>query len=117
MRALRHLDVLAGCHAAMIFQKPSLRTRVTFDIGLKQLGATGIYLSPAEISLGVRESVYDVARNLERWVDLVIARVFAQAAVEELASVGEPPVINALTPVALRKIGLKTHHLLVRQPE
>lgn len=93
----RHLDVLAGCHAAMIFQKPSLRTRVTFDIGLKQLGATGIYLSPAEISLGVRESVYDVARNLERWVDLVIARVFAQAAVEELASVGEPPVINALS--------------------
>ena len=93
----RYLDVLAGCNAAMIFQKPSLRTRVTFDIGLKQLGAAGIYLSPAEISLGVRESVYDVARNLERWVDLVIARVFAQAAVEELASVGEPPVINALS--------------------
>ncbi|PKO17410.1 ornithine carbamoyltransferase [candidate division BRC1 bacterium HGW-BRC1-1] len=94
----RHfLDLLSGCHAAMIFQKPSLRTRVTFDIGLKQLGATGIYLSPAEISLGVRESVYDVARNLERWVDLVIARVFEQAAVEELAQVGAPPVINALS--------------------
>lgn len=93
----QYLNVLAGNVAAMIFQKPSLRTRVTFDVGMSQLGGRAIYLAPAEISLGVRETVYDVARNLERWVDLVIARVFAQAHVEELAKVGEPPVINALS--------------------
>lgn len=91
------LNVLEGYSAAMVFQKPSLRTRVTFDVGLKQLGAHGVYLGPTEISMGVRESVYDVARNLERWVDLVIARVFAQSHVEELAEVAEPPVINALS--------------------
>lgn len=93
----QYLNVLAGNVAAMIFQKPSLRTRVTFDVGMSQLGGRAIYLAPAEISLGVRETVYDVARNLERWVDLLIARVFAQAHVEELAKVGEPPVINALS--------------------
>jgi ornithine carbamoyltransferase len=91
------VDVLKGQVAALVFQKPSLRTRATFDIGMRQLGGSAIYLGPAEISLGERESVYDVARNLERWVDIVVARVFAQAHVEELASVGEPPVINALS--------------------
>jgi ornithine carbamoyltransferase len=92
-----YLNVLDGYVAALVFQKPSLRTRVTFDVGMSQLGGRAIYLGPSEISLGVRESVYDVAKNLERWVDLVIARVFAQAHVEELAQVGEPPVINALS--------------------
>ncbi len=89
--------VLAGYSAAMIFQKPSLRTRVTFDVGMKQLGGHSIYLGPSEISMGVRESVSDIAHNLERWVDIIIARVFAQSHVEELARVAKPPVINALS--------------------
>jgi len=91
------LDVMQGRSAAMIFQKPSLRTRVTFDVGIHQLGGHPVYLGPTEISMGVRESVYDVARNLERWVDLIVARVYSQAHVEELAEVAAPPVINALS--------------------
>ncbi len=90
-------DVLQGYTAALIFQKPSLRTRVTFDVGIKQLGGHSVYLGPSEISMGVRESVHDIARNLERWIDLIIARVFSQAHVEELALVAAPPVINALS--------------------
>jgi ornithine carbamoyltransferase len=92
-----HSRLLSGKSAALIFQKPSLRTRVTFDLALKQLDAHPIYLGPTEISIGVRESVHDVARNLERWVDLIIARVFAQSLVDELAEVAEPPVINGLS--------------------
>lgn len=91
------LDVLAGRSAAMVFQKPSLRTRVTFDLGVKQMGGHALYLGPSEISMGERESVSDVARNLERWVDLIVARVFGQSIVEELAEVAGVPVINALS--------------------
>lgn len=90
-------DVLKGYSAALIFQKPSLRTRVTFDVGISQLGGHAVYLGPTEISMGVRESVHDIACNLERWVDLIIARVFSQSHVEELARVAQPPVINALS--------------------
>lgn len=90
-------NVLAGYTAAMIFQKPSLRTRTTFDVGMKQLGGHSIYLGPSEISMGERETVSDIAHNLERWVDLIIARVYAQAHVDELAAVATPPVINALS--------------------
>ena len=93
----KHLDVLRGYSAAMIFQKPSLRTRMTFDIGMAQLGGSAIYLGPAEISLGVRESAHDIAKNLERWCDLVIARVYAQADIEQLAESSVVPVINALS--------------------
>src|SRR5690606_1207735 len=93
-RRRQFLDVLAGRSAAMVFQKPSLRTRVTFDLGMKQLGGHAVYLGPTEISMGERESVSDVARNLERWVDLIIARVFGQEIVEELAEVAGVPVIN-----------------------
>lgn len=91
------IDVLRGYNAAMIFQKPSLRTRMTFDVGIHQLGGHSVYLGPTEISMGVRETVSDVAKNLERWVDLIVARVFAQEHVSELAAVAEPPVINALS--------------------
>lgn len=90
-------NVLAGHSAAMIFQKPSLRTKVTFDLAIQQLGGHPIYLAPTEISIGVRESVYDVAKNLERWVDLIVARVFEQSIVDELAEAAAPPVINALS--------------------
>lgn len=90
-------DVMKGYSAALIFQKPSLRTRVTFDVGIKQLGGHSVYLGPTEISMGVRETVYDIARNLERWVDLIVARVFSQDHVAELANIAKPPVINALS--------------------
>ncbi len=92
-----HLTLMKGYSAALIFQKPSLRTRVTFDVGIHQLGGHAVYLGPSEISMGERESVHDVASNLERWVDLIVARVYSQAHVEELAEVAAPPVINALS--------------------
>ena len=88
---------LAGRSLAMIFEKPSLRTRCTFEIGIQQLGGHAIYLAPSEIGLGRRESIHDVARNLERWFDLVVARTFAQATVDGLAHFCRIPVINALS--------------------
>ncbi|RKZ23900.1 ornithine carbamoyltransferase, partial [bacterium] len=68
---------LKGKVLAMIFEKPSLRTRVTFEVGMYQLGGYAVYLAPQDIKLGVRESVPDVARNLSRWVDGIMARVFS----------------------------------------
>ena len=88
---------LAGQTLAMIFEKPSLRTRVTFDVAMYQLGGHSVYLSPTEISMGKRESVHDVAKNLERMVQGIMIRTFAQSIVEELARAAEMPVINALT--------------------
>ena len=82
---------------AMIFEKPSLRTRVTFETGMTQLGGHAIYLAPADIQLGKRETVPDVARNLSRWVDFVMARVFAHKTVEDLAKNATISVINALS--------------------
>jgi ornithine carbamoyltransferase len=82
---------------AMIFEKPSLRTRVTFDVGIQQLGGFSLYLSPAEINLGKRESVYDVAKNLERMVQGIMIRTFDHAVVVEMARNASIPVINGLT--------------------
>ena len=81
----------------MIFEKPSLRTRVTFDVGIEQLGGHPLYLSPAEINLGKRESVYDVAKNLERMVQGIMIRTFAHDIVVEMAKHASIPVINGLT--------------------
>jgi ornithine carbamoyltransferase len=81
---------------AMIFEKPSLRTRVTFETGMTQLGGHAIYLAPQDIQLGKRESVSDVAQNLSRWVDLVMARVFTHKTVIDLAAHAAIPVINGL---------------------
>ena len=88
---------LAGQTYALIFEKPSLRTRVTFEVGINQLGGRAVYLSGTEIGLGTRESVPDVARNLSRWVDGICARVFAHATVEGLAANATIPVVNALS--------------------
>ena len=88
---------LAGKTFALIFEKPSLRTRVTFEVGLIQLGGGAVYLSGQEIGLGTRESVPDVARNLSRWVDGIAARVHLHATVEGLARHATVPVINALS--------------------
>ncbi|MBI2462144.1 MAG: ornithine carbamoyltransferase [Candidatus Rokubacteria bacterium] len=88
---------LTGRTLALLFEKPSLRTRVTFEVGMRQLGGEAIYLGAQEIQLGVREPVPDVARNLGRWVDAIAARTFRHATVEELARHAGVPVINALS--------------------
>ncbi len=88
---------LKGKTLAMIFEKPSLRTRVTFDVGMEELGGHPLYLSPAEISLGKRESVYDVAKNLERMVQGIMIRTFSHQIVVDLAKYADIPVINGLT--------------------
>jgi len=88
---------LRGKTLAMIFQKPSLRTRITFETGMAQLGGHAIYLAPQDIGIGERESVKDVARNLSRWVDLIMIRTFAHATCVELARESAVPVINGLT--------------------
>jgi len=89
--------LLAGKTLAMIFEKPSLRTRVTFEVGMTQLGGHAVYLTPKDIQLGQRESVADIARNLDRWVDLIMARTFAHRTLVELAEYAAVPVINGLS--------------------
>lgn len=91
--------LLAGKTLAMIFEKPSLRTRVTFETGMTQLGGHAINIQSNDIQLGKRESVPDIARNLSRWVQGVMARVFSHNTVVELANYGSVPVINALSDV------------------
>lgn len=88
---------LEGQTLAMIFEKPSLRTRVTFDVGIQQLGGFSLYLSPAEINLGKRESIHDVAKNLERMVQGIMIRTFAHSIVEDMARHAGVPIINGLT--------------------
>ena len=90
-------EALKGKTLALIFEKPSLRTRVTFDVGIHQLGGFSLYLSPAEINLGKRESVYDVAKNLERMVQGIMIRTFAHQIVEDMADYASVPIINGLT--------------------
>ena len=90
---------LAGRVLAMIFEKPSLRTRVTFETGMWELGGHAIYMAPQDIQLGARESVPDVARNLERWVQGIMARTFAHRTVQLLAEHARVPVINGLSDV------------------
>ena len=87
---------LAGRTLAMLFQRPSLRTRVTFEAGMNQLGGHAIYLTE-DVVMGARESVRDVARNLERFVDAIVARTGPHAVVVELAAQASIPVINGLT--------------------
>jgi ornithine carbamoyltransferase len=96
-RPVAYGKTLAGKTLALIFEKPSLRTRVSFDVGVHQLGGFALYLSPAEINLGKRESLYDVAKNLERMVQGIMIRTFAHHIVEELAAYSSVPVINGLT--------------------
>jgi ornithine carbamoyltransferase len=89
--------LLAHKSLAMIFEKPSLRTRVTFEAGMIQLGGHAIFLGPNEIQLGVRETPADCARSLSRWVDIITVRTFSQKTLEEIAQHASVPVINALT--------------------
>jgi ornithine carbamoyltransferase len=89
--------LLAGRTLGMIFQKPSLRTRVSFEMAMEHLGGHAVYLGPEEIQLGKRESVADVARVLSRYVDAIMARVFAHDDVVALAQWASVPVINGLS--------------------
>jgi len=93
----RFRGALGGRFFALIFEKPSLRTRVTFEVGIQSMGGSAVFLDHTATRLGERESVKDVARNLERWVQGIVARTFEQRAVEELAEHASIPVINALS--------------------
>ena len=90
-------DLLADRTLALLFQKPSLRTRVSFEVGMLQLGGRAIYLSPPEVGLGDREGPADVARVLSRYVDGIVARTFFHRDVEVLAAAASIPVINGLS--------------------
>jgi ornithine carbamoyltransferase len=96
-RPAAYARVLPGRALAMIFEKPSLRTRVTFELGIQQLGGLAVYLGPDDIALGRREAAADVARNLSRWVQGIMVRTFAHATCLALAEHAGVPVINGLT--------------------
>jgi len=97
MKARGWLSLLNGKTLALVFEKASLRTRVSFELAMRQLGGQSIYLSPDEVGLGKRESVADVARVLSRYVDAIAARTFAHRTLEVMASYAGVPVINALS--------------------
>ncbi len=87
---------LSGTSAILLFEKPSLRTRISFEVGINKLGGNAIYMDHSAQRLGERESVTDYGKNLERWVSLIVARVFRHSVVAELASAARVPVVNAL---------------------
>ena len=97
MKAEGRNSMLSGKELALMFEKPSLRTRVSFEIAMQQLGGNTLYLSPAEVGLGERESVPDVARVLSRYVDAIAARTFSHQTLEILGEYSQVPVINALS--------------------
>ncbi|MDD5312141.1 MAG: ornithine carbamoyltransferase [Dehalococcoidia bacterium] len=90
-------QVLAGKNIALLFEKPSLRTKMSFDLAVRQLGGYAIYMSPDEVGLGTREAVPDVAHVLSRYVQGIVARTFAHKSLETLAAYSTVPVINALS--------------------
>ena len=92
-----HTSVLAHKRMAMIFEKDSLRTRFTFDVGMQDLGGSVVFMDHRDARLGSRESVKDMARNLERWVHGIVARTFKHKVLEELAANADVPVINGLS--------------------
>src|SRR3989475_7940049 len=96
-RPVRYASTLHGKFIALIFEKPSLCTRVTFEVGIQSMGGAVVFLDHTQMRLGARESIPDVARNLERWVQGIVARTFEQAALEELAANASIPVVNALS--------------------
>ncbi len=96
-RPMDFREALSGHSVALIFEKPSLRTRVTFDLGATQMGASCVFLDHQNVRLGERESVKDMALNLERWVDAIVARTYSHETVIEFAAHASVPVINGLS--------------------
>ena len=96
-RPERYATSLCGKFIALIFEKPSLRTRVTFEVGIQSMGGSVVFLDHTQARLGERESIADVARNLERWVHGIVARVYEQRVLEEMAANAQIPVVNALS--------------------
>jgi ornithine carbamoyltransferase len=96
-RPERYALTLRGKFIALIFEKPSLRTRVTFEVGIQSMGGSVVFLDHTQARLGERESIADVARNLERWVQGIVARVYEQRVLEQMASHADIPVVNALS--------------------
>lgn len=92
-----HAHALAGKSVVLLFEKPSLRTRMTFDVGVHRLGGHAIYYDHAKERIGQRETIKDYARNMERWVAAIVARTYSQATIDELARHASIPVINALS--------------------
>ena len=92
-----HGQALAGKTVVLVFEKPSLRTRVSFEVAARRLGATSLYLSPAEVGLGTREPAKDVARVLSRYADAIVCRTFGQDVLDDLDRYASVPVINALS--------------------
>ena len=97
LKAPRTVAPLEGKSVAMIFEKPSLRTRVSFEVAVKQLGGHPVYLRQEEVALGQRETISDVAQALSRWVEGIVCRTFSHESLRELARCATVPVINALT--------------------
>ena len=96
-RPSKYASTLRGKHIALIFEKPSLRTRVTFEVGIQSMGGNIVFLDHTQARLGERESIPDVARNLERWVQGIVARVYEQRVLDEMADSIGIPVVNALS--------------------
>jgi ornithine carbamoyltransferase len=112
---LAYSGALAGRSVALIFEKPSLRTRVTFDLGATQMGASCVYLDHQNVRLGERESVKDMALNLERWVDVIVARTYSHETVIELAVHSSAPVINGLSELSHPCQGLTDYFTLTEK--
>src|SRR5204862_179883 len=89
-------NALDGKTVILLFEKPSLRTRVTFEVGPAKMGGTVLYFDHSKDRIGAREATKDYAKNLERWVDCIVARVFSHATLDELAKHADIPVVNAL---------------------
>jgi len=96
-RPEKYKDSIKGKSVALIFEKQSLRTHVTFDVGIHQLGGHSVYLTQSDINLGKRESIYDVSKNLERWMSAVVVRTYSHQVCVDMARYMKIPVINALT--------------------
>jgi ornithine carbamoyltransferase len=89
--------VLAGKQMVMFFEKPSLRTRLTFEAGMDSLGGSAFFVDQTRSRIDARESLYDIAHNLERWIDIIVLRTFSHSTVEDMATYADVPVINALS--------------------
>jgi ornithine carbamoyltransferase len=98
-KAGEQINTLQGKTLGVLFEKPSLRTRVTFEMAMRKLGGDSFYMGAHEVQLGERESIADVARNLERWIDGIVLRTFYHEVAEELARFSSIPVINGLTDI------------------